>query len=213
LESVCVLVVILASGDRACWRRGWRRAALARNIISLLGATGIAVEYGRAQVAFVPPCSSAVVILSEHAEALKAGHRIAALRRVRVAAQSAVFDWHRQALRAQRNVKRVHALGPRLGRLHIEIAARAVMDNDIHARVQPPIGSVVDATERHGVSAASLDVPELNAAAVRIGVDAVGTASHTQYVAVTQVVRGIDTQCHTHCDRRDNGGPYTFADI
>ena len=35
LESVCVVVVILANGDRACWRRGWRRVGLARRIIFL----------------------------------------------------------------------------------------------------------------------------------------------------------------------------------
>jgi hypothetical protein len=31
---------------------------------------------------------------------------------------------------------------------------------------------------------------------------------------VAQVVRGAGaTDCHTHCDRRDNGGPYTFVSI
>ena len=55
-----------------------------------------------------------------------------------------------------------------------DIAARAVMDNDRHGCVHARVGGVVDATERHGVSAAGLDVPELDAAAVRIGVDAVG---------------------------------------
>ena len=64
----------------------------------------------RAQVAFVAASDTSNVILSEHAEALTARHRHA-LRRVRIAAQRAVFDWHRQALRAQRNRKRVHAFG------------------------------------------------------------------------------------------------------
>src|SRR4029453_2438455 len=68
-------------------------------------------------------------------------------------------------------------------------------------------------TERHGVSAAGLDIPKLDAAAVRVGVDAVRTASHTRYVAVAQVVRGIDAYCHAHCNGRDTGGPYTFASI
>ena len=80
-----------------------------------------------------PPASTSNVILSEHAEALTARHRHA-LRRLRIAAQRAVFDWHRQALRAQRNRKRVHAIA-RLGGRRTDIAARAVMDNDRHGRV------------------------------------------------------------------------------
>src|SRR5215471_1066528 len=50
LESVRVLVVILANSDRACRRGSRSRAALARVIIRYLIATPI--EYGRAQVAF-----------------------------------------------------------------------------------------------------------------------------------------------------------------
>ena len=105
----------------------------------------------------------------------------------------------------------VYTPSARLGGRHTDIAAHAVMDNDRHGRVHALVGGVVDATERHGVSAAGLDVPELDAAAVRIGVDAVGTASHIRYVAVAQVVRGAGaTHHHTHCDRRDNGDPCTF---
>ena len=172
---------------------GWRRIGLAGRIISLIGATGIAVEYGRTQVAFVAASDSSNVILSEHAEARTARRRNA-LRRFWIAGQRAVFDWHRQALRAQRNRKRVHAVGRLVGR-RTDIAARAVMDNDRHARVHARVRGVINATERYGVSATGLDVPKLDAAAVRIGEDAVGTASHTRYVAVAQ------------------GGPYTFADI
>ena len=160
-------------------------------------------------MAFVAASDTSDVILSEHAEALPARHRHAVLR-FRIATQRAVFDWHRLALRAQRDRKRVHAFG-RLGGRHIDIAAHAVMDNDRHARVHAPVGSVVDATERHGVGAAGLDIPELNAASVRIGEDAVGTASHIRYVAVAQVVRGAGaTHYHTYCDSRDNGDPCTF---
>ena len=158
-------------------------------------------------MAFVASSDTSNVILSEHAEALTARHRHAP-RRFWIAGQRAVFDWHRLALRVQCNRKRVHAIDPRLGGRRTDIATHAVMDNDLHGRVHALVGGVVDATERHGVSAAGLDVPELIAAAVRIGVDAVGTASHIRYEAVAQVVRGTGaTDCHTHCDRHDTGSP------
>jgi len=78
------------------------------------------------------------------------------------------------------------------------------MDNDGHARVHARVRGVVDATERHGVSAAGLDVPELDAAAVRIGEDAVGTASHTRDIAVAQVVRGEDISAKETSRQRYN---------
>ena len=162
-------------------------------------------------MAFVAASDTSDVILSEHAEALTARHRNA-VRRFWITGQRTVFDWHRLALRVQRNRKRVHAIDPRLGGRHTDIATHAVMDDDLHGRVHALVGGVVYATERHGVGAAGLDVPELIAAAVRIGVDAVGTASHIRYEAVAQVVRGAGaTDCHTYCDRRDNGDPCTFA--
>ena len=86
------------------------------------------------------------------------------------------------------------------------------MNNDVHARVQALVGGIVDAAERHGVGAAGLDIPELNAAAVRGRLDAFSIAGgHTGDIAVAQVVRGAGaTHCHTYCDRRDNGGPRPF---
>ena len=44
---------------------------------------------------------------------------------------------------------------------HVDIAARAVMDNDAELRVIALTGAVNDASERDGVGAAGLDVPEL----------------------------------------------------
>ncbi|PYK50818.1 MAG: hypothetical protein DME20_03430 [Verrucomicrobia bacterium] len=44
---------------------------------------------------------------------------------------------------------------------HVDIAARAVMDNDAELRVIALTGAVNDASERDGVDAAGLDVPEL----------------------------------------------------
>ncbi len=88
------------------------------------------------------------------------------------------------------------------------------MDNDLHGRVIALVGGVVDATERHVVSAAGCNVPELNAAVVRRGLDAFPISrSHTGDIAVAQVVRGIDAHCDTHSHGRDTGGPYTFASI
>ena len=58
------------------------------------------------------------------------------------------------------------------------IAARAVMDNDANGRLVALTGAVGDASERHGVGAAGLNVPELNAAAVGRGCDAVRTGRH-----------------------------------
>ena len=46
------------------------------------------------------------------------------------------------------------------------------MDNDLHGRIEALVGGVVDAAQRHIVSAAGLDFPELNAAAVRGRLDA-----------------------------------------
>jgi hypothetical protein len=44
---------------------------------------------------------------------------------------------------------------------HVDIAARAVMDNDANGRVVAMTGAVGDASERDSVGAAGLDVPEL----------------------------------------------------
>jgi len=156
LVSVCVFVVVLANGDRGCLRR-----ALARRIHSCHVAT--VVERSRAQVAFVAARSICNKILSEHAGAGLIGRQ--ADRVVR-----AILDRHRQALRCQRDREGVHSHVLYVGD-RVDIPARAVMDNDANGRFLALTGAVGDATERHVIGAAGLNVPELNAATVRRGFD------------------------------------------
>ncbi len=157
--------------------------------------------------------NAAHIILSEFP-----GTRVIA-RRVRRAAVRTILDRHRQALSRQGDRELIHAyFVVHLSGERVDIAARAVMDNDANRRVVTQIARVDDAAEGDRVGALGLNVPELHAATVRVGEDTAPSATgDIGDVAGAQIARGRTdrTHCHTHthCHGRDTGGPYTFADI
>ena len=201
LSTVCVFVIKLASSDRGCRRRCWCWccAAVAGVIRHWIGA--IRVERRGAQVA--RPCVAPEAVAREDA-------------RVRLTTSRAIQDRHRLALRCHCELEGVHTLDRGVwvlgGRVTV-ISARVVLNHDLNGRVVALIGAVGDATQRHLVGAAGLNVPELIVAAVyRVGDACPIDSGHTGDGGIAQVVRGGGmTDGHTHCDRRDNGGPDTFA--